>query len=79
MIPTNIDGVSVPVASPEDVIVMKVLAGRPKDQEDVRSVLRERQSRLDLDYIRDTLGILEQALDQSDLLPAFELQLRRAN
>jgi predicted nucleotidyltransferase len=79
VIPTNIDGVSVPVASPEDVIVMKVLAGRPKDQEDVRSVLRERQSRLDLDYIRDTLGILEQALDQSDLLPAVELQLRRAN
>lgn len=31
----DIDGVSVPVASPEDVIVMKVMAGRPKDQEDV--------------------------------------------
>ena len=73
----DIDGVSVPVASPEDVIVMKVMAGRPKDQEDVATVLRERWRKLDLEYIRDTLRLLEQALDQSDLLPAFEAQLKR--
>jgi hypothetical protein len=31
--------VRVPVASPEDVLIMKVLAGRPKDDEDVAAIL----------------------------------------
>jgi hypothetical protein len=38
------EGTAVPVISPEDLIVTKVLAGRSKDIEDVRGVLRERAS-----------------------------------
>lgn len=45
----------------------KVLAGRPKDLEDVRGVLLERLDTLDLAMIRGTLGLLEDALSQSDL------------
>ena len=74
----EIEGLSVPVASPEDLIVMKVLAGRPKDLEDVRTVLTERLKRLDVAYIRSTLGMLEQALGQSDLLPLLEAEITRA-
>jgi len=37
----EIEGLSVPVASPEDLIVMKVLAARPKDVEDIRAILAE--------------------------------------
>jgi predicted nucleotidyltransferase len=44
----EIDGLSVPVASPEDLIVMKILAGGPEDIEDVRNVLTERATSLDL-------------------------------
>ena len=73
----EIEGLSVPVASPEDLIVMKVLAGRPKDLEDVRSVLTERLTKLDVAYIRSMLGILEQALGQSDLLPFLEAEIAR--
>jgi hypothetical protein len=69
--------VAVPVISPEDLIVTKVLAGRPKDVEDVRGVLAERAERLDLGYVRDMLSRLESALGQSDLLPLLESELRR--
>jgi hypothetical protein len=74
----EIEGLSVPVASPEDLIVMKILAGRPKDLEDVRTVLTERLNKLDVAYIRSTLGMIETALGRSDLLPLLEAEIARA-
>jgi hypothetical protein len=68
----------IPVISPEDLVVTKLLAGRPKDLEDVRGVLAERAASLDVGAIRATLGLLEQALGQSDLLPLLDAELRRA-
>lgn len=68
----------IPVISPEDLVVTKILAGRPKDLEDVRGVLRERKASLDLDLIRETLSLLEQALGQSDLCPVLEALLNGA-
>ena len=53
-------------------IVTKVLAGRPKDIEDIRNVIHQRRGSLDVDRIRGVLHLLEEALDQSDLLPVFE-------
>ncbi len=74
----TVEGVTVPVISPEDLIVAKILAGRPKDLEDVRGILRERLSSLDIELIRSTLTLLEDALSQSDLRPPFESELARA-
>lgn len=73
----TIDGVPVPVASPEDIVVMKVLAGRGKDEDDAVAILAARP-KLDLGWIRKTLRALERALDQSDLSPYFEKLLARA-
>ncbi|MDQ2646260.1 MAG: nucleotidyltransferase [Myxococcota bacterium] len=73
----EVSGQRVPVASPEDLVVMKVLAGRPKDLEDVVAVLAA-QGQLDEERIRWLLDLLQQALDQSDLLPVFERCLTRA-
>lgn len=70
-----IEGVPVPVISPEDLIVTKVLAGRPKDLEDVRGILGQEGADLDLGHVRRLLALLEDALGQSDLLPLFEAQL----
>jgi hypothetical protein len=75
----EIEGLVAPVVSPEDLIVMKILAGRPKDVEDLRTVLAERMARLDIAYIRSVLGILEQALGQGDLLPMLEAEIARAD
>lgn len=72
----TVDGVSVPVAGPEDIVVMKVLAGRGKDDDDAIAILAA-QPNLDLGWIRKTLRTLDRALDRTDLSPRFEaLQVR---
>jgi hypothetical protein len=65
-------GVSVRVICAEDLIVTKVLAGRPKDLDDVRGVLLAQAERLDVGAVRETLTMLEAALGVSDLAPVFE-------
>ncbi|MEW6688686.1 MAG: hypothetical protein AB1452_06285 [Pseudomonadota bacterium] len=59
-----VEGVPVQVASPEDIVVMKVLAGRGKDEEDAIAILAA-QRRLGLAQIRKTVSALERALGQS--------------
>ena len=68
----TIGGLTVPVASAEDIVVMKVLASRAKDLDDVRGIVSAKRGHLDIEQIRATLRLLEGALDQSDLLPVFE-------
>lgn len=74
----EIDGVAIRVASAEDIIVMKVLAGRPKDQDDVVAVLKAYGGGLDRAYVEATLNALQEALAQNDLLPPFQEAVRRA-
>lgn len=73
----SIDDLRVPIASAEDMVVMKILAGRPKDDDDVVAILAAHAETLDRAYVRRTLGELEKALGQSDLVPAFERALKR--
>ena len=67
----DVGGVEVPVISAEDLVIAKVLAGRPKDIEDARGVVRVQGPTLDSARIERVLGLLEQALGQSDLLPTW--------
>jgi hypothetical protein len=68
----DLEGTPISVISPEDLVITKVLAGRPKDIEDVRNVVHQRRASLDAERIRNILQLLERALGQSDLLPVFE-------
>lgn len=68
----DVEGVRVPVASAEDMVVMKILAGREKDRSDAAAILAARVKDLDLAYVRSTLRALEEALDRRDLLDALE-------
>ncbi len=72
---TRVEGLEIPVISPEDLIVTKILAGRAKDLQDVRGVLRRQRDSLDLERVRTTLDLLQQALGQSDLLPILEAEM----
>jgi hypothetical protein len=65
-----IDGVTVPVAHATDLVVMKILAGRGKDLDDVRALLATED--VDIAEARELLMQLEEALGQSDLVPALE-------
>ena len=65
-----IAGVLVPVAHATDLVVMKVLAGRGKDLDDVRSLLASGD--VDVDEARDLLAQLEEALGRSDLVSQLE-------
>lgn len=62
------------MAQATDLVVMKVLAGRGKDLDDLRSLLVGGE--VDLVEVRDILGQLEEALGQSDLSPRLEDALR---
>jgi hypothetical protein len=69
---TDIGGIAVPLIEVGDLIIAKVLAGRPKDLEDARALWRLHGSTVDATRIRQTLRSLEQALGQSDLISAFD-------
>jgi hypothetical protein len=75
----DVDGVAVPFLHPEDVIIAKVLAGRPKDIDDAAALWRAHGRTLDARRIRSILGQLDEALGQSDLLPAFDRLARESS
>ena len=72
-----LEGVRVPIATVEDLVTMKILAGRPKDLDDAKGMLRARSEEIDLDHVRRMLHLLEEALSQSDLIPQLEQLIRR--
>jgi hypothetical protein len=74
----DVEGILVPVARAEDLIAMKILAGRPKDLEDVAAIVAAADDRLDLDLVRETLAMLEEALSQRDLLPRLAAVLSQS-
>jgi hypothetical protein len=71
-VPTDIGGAVVPLIERGDLVITKILAGRPKDVDDARALWQLHGKELDADRIRQTLGLLEEALSQSDLVPTFE-------
>lgn len=52
-----------------------MLAGRPKDLEDVRSLLRLDLDEIDHRLIRKRLDELEKVIDDSKLIECFEQQV----
>ncbi len=73
-----IGDVRIPVAAAEDIVTMKVLAGRAKDLDDAIAIVKAQGAKLDLERTRVTLGSVERALDRHDLIPELERVVARA-
>jgi len=71
----TIIGQEVCFASPEDVIVHKIFAGRPRDIEDVRSIILKNLD-IDTQYIRRWLKEFDKSSDKKDFLKTFEKVLK---
>ena len=69
---TDVYGTMLPVIDLADLIIAKVLAGRPKDIDDARALWKLHGRTVDADRIRHTLRLLEEALAQGDLVSTFE-------
>lgn len=60
--PTRLEGGSVQVATAEDLVIHKIIAGRPRDLEDVRTVLLKKPG-LDRGYVRRWLEEFDAAVE----------------
>ena len=67
----SLSGTTVMFASAEDVIIHKIFAGRPRDLEDVRSILLKSPD-LDRTYVRKWLSEFEKSTEKKGLTKTFE-------
>ena len=69
----------VPVATATHLVVMKVLAGRPKDIEDAAALLAGRADQIDVKELNDLTKDLASALAEDDVLVHLREATRRAS
>jgi predicted nucleotidyltransferase len=72
----SVKGVTFKVAAPEDILVMKCLALRPRDIADIEGILTVREN-LDLERVRMAIREFSVALESEDFLSEFEAIVRR--
>lgn len=73
---TDIGNVRVPIATAEDLLLMKVLASRPRDTEDAERIVLRQGRRLDWDYVLKTARELEEAVAHDLVSPLLALRRR---
>lgn len=74
---TVVSGQKFRVASAEDMIVMKAIAGRPQDWQDVAGIIVKQGSKLDWDYIQTSLEPLLESMEAPERYAELESLRRR--
>jgi len=72
----DLGGVGVPIPTPEDLIIMKAVAHRPRDMADIESIL-EAHSSVDLEYVLRRVDEFSSALEMPEILNDVRLLLNR--
>jgi hypothetical protein len=67
--------VQIPFVETNDLLVLKTLAGREKDLEDVRALLRSASKEIDLTVVQSRLRELGALIDDSTLVDLFDQQV----
>jgi uncharacterized nucleotidyltransferase DUF6036 len=78
-VPVDLGGLSIPVASSEDLLLMKVLAGRARDMDDARGIVSKQGATLDWDYVMGVGKALGEAIDQDLARQLQELRGQQGN
>ena len=65
------DDYSIPVATAEDLLLMKLMAGRTQDVSDVEGIVELQKDTIDWDYCIEIAGQLQEAFD-FDLVEAVQ-------
>lgn len=65
-------GVRLTTASAEDCILMKAIASRPRDWQDIRDIAQSQSQHLEWDYIERQLVGLSEAIEADDLIMRLE-------
>jgi hypothetical protein len=71
-VPKRVDGRSVPVASVEDLIYMKLISERAKDRDDATRLLLRFRKSIDRCYLRPKLEEISAALASADILQTYD-------
>lgn len=73
--PTTVGGVTVPLVTPEDLVILKAVAGRPRDLVDIEAVLAA-TPKLDRRRVRRWVRAFADALEMPEVASAVERLLR---
>ena len=71
------NGYSVKFASPEDLIIHKMFAGRAIDKEDIKNVLIKNKGKVNLRYIKRWLFRFSKTPEQKGILKSFNGLLKQ--
>ena len=75
-VPREVAGRPVRFCSAEDLILLKIVSDRPRDQADVQGILARRRSTLDRTYLDPRIDELASLLDRREIREAYERGLR---
>ena len=73
--PLRFEGIELELISPEDLILVKILSGRSRDNEDIRQILEENSRTLDFDYLREWAGKLGRQVFLEDEIKSVGINL----
>jgi hypothetical protein len=73
----EVEGLSLPLPQPEDLVIYKAVAHRPKDMEDMAQLLARHGSTMNLARIRDWVQQFAEALETPELLEDLESLISR--
>lgn len=66
-----LDDIEVSFASPEDIIIHKIFSGRPRDIEDIKSILLKNKN-IDIKYINKWLKEFQKTFPEKNFIEKFE-------
>ena len=75
--PVKVSNGTVPICSPEDLVLHKIVSHRPRDHEDIEGVFRYRHSELDYGYLDPRVEEIADALSDRNMLDWYRSLRRR--